>query len=180
MKIELKNVNKSFGDERVLDGFSAVLEGRVCLTGDSGRGKTTVLRLILGLEKPDSGEINGEGRFGVCFQENRLFDDLTAIENIRLACGIKNAEEELLRLLPREVLSKPVRKLSGGQRRRVAVVRAMSAEADGYILDEPFAGLDAESREKTLAYILEKAGDKLLVLALHEADIPAGIPVIKL
>lgn len=179
--IELKNVCKSFGEKSVIEKFSAKFAGKVCVTGESGAGKTTLLRLILGLETPDNGEITPKGlRYGVCFQEDRLFDSLNAQENIRLTTGIKNPEAELSELLPADSLNKPVKKLSGGQRRRVCIVRAMCAEADAFVLDEPFAGLDAENKAIAWSYICKKAGDKPVILALHEGDIPENILVIRI
>ena len=83
--IELKNVSKSFDDKKVLDSFSAVFEdGMYLLKGPSGIGKTTCIRLILGLLEPDEGEIKKPDnmRFSVCFQENRLFEKETVLTNI--------------------------------------------------------------------------------------------------
>lgn len=179
--IELRAVTKTYGDQTVLRSFTAVFDGIVCVTGESGRGKTTILRLILGLEAPDSGEIiTGGARFGAAFQEDRLFETLNAIDNVRLAAGLKDPEPELLRLLPAEALRKNVKKLSGGQRRRAAIVRAMCARADAFVLDEPFAGLDAENREKAWRYIREKAGGRPVIIALHEGDIPPDVRVIRI
>ena len=104
--IELKNVSKSFDDKKVLDSFSAVFEdGMYLLKGPSGIGKTTCIRLILGLLEPDEGTVErpSDMRFSVCFQENRLFEKETALTNI-LAVNegvtVTDATSAILELLP--------------------------------------------------------------------------------
>ena len=178
--ISAKDLKKSFGDTEVISGlsFDILRDEPATVTGASGGGKTTLLRIVLGLEKADGGEITiPEGtRFGVLFQEDRLFEGFDAVTNVSLATGIRDTgliKAELLRLLPEEALSKPVKKLSGGQRRRIGIVRAALHRADGMILDEPFSGLDAENAALAAEYIREKARGKLLLMALHEKDVPA-------
>ncbi|MBQ1768857.1 MAG: ATP-binding cassette domain-containing protein [Oscillospiraceae bacterium] len=178
--ISARDLKKSFGDTEVISGlsFDILPDEPATVTGASGGGKTTLLRMILGLEKADGGEmIIPEGtRFGVLFQEDRLFEGFDAVTNVSLATGIRDTElikAELLRLLPEEALSKPVKKLSGGQRRRIGIVRAALHPADGMILDEPFSGLDAENAAIAAEYIREKARGRLLLMALHEKDVPA-------
>lgn len=178
--ISARELKKSFGETKVLSGvsFDIVPGEPVTVTGASGGGKTTLLRMILGLETPDSGEISAPDgvRFGVLFQEDRLFESFDAVTNVSLSTGIRDAgliKSELLRLLPEEALNKPVKKLSGGQRRRVGIVRAALHRADGMILDEPFSGLDAENAALAADYIREKAENRILIMALHEKDVPA-------
>ena len=190
MIIEVKGVSKAFGELSVLDGvsFTASPDAPVAVTGASGSGKTTLMRIIMGLEKPDAGSVTfspapAKLRFGAVFQEDRLFDELDAAENVRLACGgIKraDAERELLRLLPEDALQKPVGLLSGGQRRRVAIVRALMAKADVIVMDEPFSGLDRQSAEAAEAYIREKLGSRALIMAVHERDIPGWCSAVSL
>ena len=174
-------MTKSYGETPVLENLSLTLEpGRpLCVTGPSGSGKTTLLRLVLGLEKPDGGEVIWSGgvrpRFGVLFQEDRLFDHLDAVENLRLATGEKDRAAlaaALAQLLPEEALHRPVSALSGGQRRRVALVRALRPAGEAVLLDEPFTGLDAAAAAQAAAYIRREAGDRPLLLALHRKDIP--------
>ncbi|HUX71764.1 MAG TPA: ATP-binding cassette domain-containing protein, partial [Cellulomonadaceae bacterium] len=127
--ITLRGVTKRFGDELVLDGFDLdLVPGTVTvLMGPNGSGKTTIGRLLLGLERPDAGAIVGlDGRRrAAVFQEDRLCEQLTAVGNVRLvldrATPASAAVDELRRVgLDDESLAKPVRELSGGQRRRVA------------------------------------------------------------
>ena len=181
MTVTLKNVKKAYGGTPVLENLSLTLEpGRpLCVTGPSGSGKTTLLRLVLGLEKPDGGEVIWSGgvrpRFGVLFQEDRLFDHLDAVENLRLATGEKDRAAlaaALAQLLPEDALHRPVSALSGGQRRRVALVRALRPAGEAVLLDEPFTGLDAAAAAQAAAYIRRETGDRPLLLALHRKDIP--------
>ena len=179
--LTLEHISKSFGDGPLLEDVSFTLgPGEVlCVTGPSGCGKTTLLRIIMGLEKPDRGEVRWTGgvpkRLGVLFQEDRLFDGLDAVENLRLATGEKDRAalaEALGRLLPAEALSRSVSALSGGQRRRVALVRALRPGGEALLLDEPFTGLDAAAAAQAGDYIRREMGDRPLILALHRKDIP--------
>ena len=181
MTITLKELSKSYGRGPILERISLTLEpGKpLCVTGPSGCGKTTLLRCVLGLEKPDSGMVEystgSRPRFGVLFQEDRLFDHLDAVENLRLATGEKDRASlraSLLELLPPDALDRPVSALSGGQRRRVALVRALRPGGAAVILDEPFTGLDAAAAAQAGAFILRELGDRPLLLALHRKDIP--------
>ena len=174
--IALRAVSKSFGDHVVLDGLGLVLEqGTVtALTGPNGVGKTTIARLLLGLETPDSGSIEGLGglRRAAVFQEDRLCAHLDALANVRLVLDKDrraSAAGELAAVgLVGEDASKPVRELSGGQRRRVAIARAMAARADFVVLDEPFTGLDAESKPAVMAYVRERLAGRTAVLVSHD------------
>ena len=181
MTLTLTEVGKSFGGVPVLENISLTLEpGKsLCVTGPSGCGKTTLLRIILGLERPDGGEVRWSGgtpgRFGVLFQEDRLFDGLDAVENLRLATGEKDRralKAALGQLLPEEALGRAVSALSGGQRRRVALVRALRPGGEAVLLDEPFTGLDAAAAALAGDYIRRETGDRPLLMALHRKDIP--------
>ena len=180
MTIEVKDVCKSFDGKQVLQDFNLNIEEEhsYVITGPSGCGKTTLLRLILGLDKPDSGTVKLLGDYkypfinsGTVFQEDRLCEDYDAITNVTMVSKKVFKEtviEELKCLLPEDALLKPVKELSGGQRRRVAIVRACAIPSDILIMDEPFTGLDEESREKAIAYIRDKQGSGALVITSHD------------
>ena len=129
----LEQVTKGFGDHVVLREFSARFPGGqcTCIMGPSGCGKTTLLRLILGLEQPDSGRILGQTfPMAAVFQENRLFEDFSALSNVTAVCPKERrseAAQHLTALGLGEILHAPVRTLSGGMKRRVAVARAVLA-----------------------------------------------------
>ncbi|MBQ8536546.1 MAG: ATP-binding cassette domain-containing protein, partial [Clostridia bacterium] len=130
--LEAVNLCKSFEGKPVITGFSQkFLPGvHYGLMGPSGCGKTTLLNLLMGLLKPDNGEIKGRPKLSAVFQEDRLLEHMTAHGNIRLVC---NAPDEaiaqmLLSLgLPEESLTQPVAEYSGGMKRRVALARALLA-----------------------------------------------------
>lgn len=176
MDIVVKNICKSYGEQKVLKDFSYVFrEGTTtCIMGASGCGKTTLFQLLLGLEKPDSGEISGVsyGHLGVVFQEDRLCENLSAVSNLRLTSKRKLSDAEMdeafLQVGLAEVRQKPVRELSGGMKRRVAILRALFAEADCLFMDEPLKGLDEENKKRTASYIREKAKGKTLLVITHD------------
>jgi NitT/TauT family transport system ATP-binding protein len=178
--IEISNVSKAFNGKQVLKDFNLNIEDEhsYMITGPSGCGKTTLLRLVLGLEKPDSGTVKLLGDYkypfinsGTVFQEDRLCEDFDAVTNVTMISKKvfrKTAIEELKRLLPEDLIYKPVKELSGGERRRVAIVRACSVPSDVLIMDEPFTGLDSDSRQKAIEYIRDKQGSGPLVITTHD------------
>jgi NitT/TauT family transport system ATP-binding protein len=172
--IRLDDVAKSFDGRAVLDGLNLQVDGLLLLEGPNGSGKTTVLNLVLGLLSPDAGRVEGNRRSkAAVFQENRLLGHLSALANVRVAQPrrVSNAEieAELAAVgLDEESFAKPAAKLSGGQQRRVAIVRAMLAEAEIVTLDEPFTGIDAESVDQVAAYLLHRVIGKDAILVTHE------------
>lgn len=172
----LSRVDKSFelteaGDRKnVLDQLSAVYEpGEVYyLRSPSGSGKTTLLRILAGLEEADSGEVNVPGPVSMVFQEDRLCMEYSALKNVEMITGDKaRAEGALCRLLEKEDLEKPCTVLSGGMKRRVALVRAMEAQSQLVLLDEPFTGMDEETRLRAEAYISARQQGRTLIIATH-------------
>ena len=155
--IAVHKLCKAFGGKAVLQDFSCELEeGRVtALMAPSGAGKTTLLRILLGLETADSGEITGLSgkRLAAVFQEDRLLDFMTPVDNIRLP-EPKIERAVILREMAAMGLTgcenQPVRELSGGMRRRVAILRALLCGADVIALDEPFKGLDEATRARVI------------------------------
>ena len=174
--IELNKVSKSFGQQSVLKDFSARFgPGVTNIMGPSGRGKTTLLRLLMGLESPDCGEVRGvPGRMAAVFQEDRLPMDFRAAACVMMTADRAVRREEARRDLERlglgAALQKPVRELSGGQRRRVCIVRAVLAEPEALFLDEAFAGLDSEAKKTAAEYILERMTGKIVVSVTHDPE----------
>ena len=168
-EIILEDLHKSFGEHEVISGLSTVYEpGQVYyLRGPSGSGKTTLLRILSGLLKPDQGKVVRPGTVSVMFQEDRLCEGYSAVKNVELVCGEETARGALAGLLEPEALEKPCGELSGGMKRRVALVRAMEADAAYVLLDEPFTGMDAETRSRAEQYIRRRQGGRTLIIATH-------------
>ncbi|MBQ6714723.1 MAG: ABC transporter ATP-binding protein [Clostridia bacterium] len=163
--VELKNVSFSYGELKVLEDFNlTVKDGEsICLWGKSGCGKTTVLKLILGLEKANKGEISAPDKISCVFQEDRLIEHLSLEKNIKLVLKKEQYEkaDELIRefgLL--EFKKTKVQELSGGMKRRAAIIRALAFGGDLLILDEAFNGIDAKNRDKISEIIKKEFLDK--------------------
>lgn len=171
MSISFEKVSFSYGKTPVLSEVTWHLpdSGIVCLWGASGCGKTTALRLLAGLEKPRSGVVNGAERVSMVFQEDRLLPWRTALENVML-CGV-DAERayDLLAMLGLEAedVCEYPQHLSGGQQRRVALARALAAESDILLLDEPFNGLDEGTWQDVIPLIKEVSESRPVVLVTH-------------
>lgn len=174
MAVELLNLTKCFGDKKVLDNLSCTIPETqwTLITGPSGCGKTTFFRILLGLEKKDSGEIrNMPVKCSAVFQENRLCEELSAVDNIRLVCaGVDKIEAALEELGLSESKEQKVSELSGGMKRRVAIARAVLAEADIFLLDEPFYGLDKERKERVMDFLIQHLQEKTTILVTHDKE----------
>ena len=180
--IELKNIDLSYGEQKVLSGFSFTLADgeKATLMGRSGVGKTSVMKLILGLIRPDSGSVTvpKSVRFGAVFQEDRLIEELSAVANCRLVLPKKEHKEKVRELLLRlgldeNISIKPVCELSGGERRRVTIARALLAPHGVLLLDEPFKGIDAETLPAVIAAVAEDPSPLLLIT--HSPDEAAAL-----
>ena len=171
----LKNIHKSFGEKSVLNNLSVEFKNgsRTCIMGASGSGKTTLLNVIMGLIKPDSGEmIDPPSRIAAVFQEDRLCEPYSAVKNVFAVTGKDVAEDKIVALLRELGLEGsehlPVSTLSGGMRRRVALARALLARGDMLILDEPFKGLDEETRANVIDVINRYTKGKTLIVSTHD------------
>jgi len=196
MKLKLDCISKSFGAQRVLDSISLDLEKvrSLVLIGPSGGGKSTLLRIIAGLEMPDTGtvEINGEPvvfeerhlldyrrTIGTVFQAFNLFPHMTALRNITLPLEIvhghprEEADQIAMQILARFKLDAHAQKrpaeLSGGQRQRVAIARAIATKPRLLLFDEPTSALDPEMTAEVLDVIRELRDEgRDFILATHE------------
>lgn len=177
-KIVVKNLSKSYSGVPVLKNINLELSnGKVyCLMAPSGSGKTTLFRILMGLESPDSGSVDGlhDSQPAAVFQEDRLLEGFTALENIRFVTGRRYSDDELctvlLKLLPPDSLKKPVCEFSGGMKRRTAILRALLAQSNIIIMDEPFAGLDTDTKTVVVDMIKEYTKEKLLLFSTHNPE----------
>lgn len=171
------NICKSFEkDVTVLDNFSyEFAEGKTtAILGKSGCGKSTLLNILMGLLRSDSGEVirSENCRISAVFQENRLCENLTAAANIRLVTGKRFSESELSAEFEKIGLAdcenKLVRELSGGMKRRTALLRALLADCDVLFLDEPFKGLDDDTKQIVMRYCKYKTIGKTVLFVTHD------------
>ena len=189
MDIVLEKITAGYEKKVVLRNFSAVIPEKrtTVIMGASGSGKTTLLYLLLRLIRPVSGTVNGvPEKLGVVFQEDRLCEDFSAIENIQLVLRKKTKytiiEDSLREIGLGDSLHMPVSQLSGGMRRRVAVVRALRAENDAIFLDEPFKGLDAGTKSTVIHFLRKMKAERTVVFITHDEEEAAllGDKVIRL
>lgn len=179
MGIVISNVSKSFNGKKVLDRFSASLEyGKtLCIMGESGSGKTTLINILAGITDKDSGVISGisDKKISMVFQEDRLVENLTVYRNIRIASGKsitkESVENELEKIgLDKKTAFQKISLLSGGMKRRIAILRAVMAEYDILLLDEPFKGLDDVNKSAVIKYVKEKSAGKTIIMITHDND----------
>lgn len=183
--IHIMRIGKVYDGQPVLRDFTMTIRAgeRCFLMAPSGAGKTTLLRIVTGLEKADGGTVAGmPARVGMVFQEDRLCEDYSAICNIMLGMDrqtyrgksreqlVEYVKTQAARILPEDCLTKPVRNLSGGMRRRTALLRAVLSGAEVLIMDEPFTGLDEENRIRSAAYLEEQLGARTLLATTHQAE----------
>lgn len=176
--ITLEHITKAYNGKTVLDDLTLhIPAGRTtCIMGASGIGKTTLLNLLMGLEQPDSGKSDGLAgmRIAAVFQEDRLCSGLDAVSNAALLSGAGVAREDIIRELRtvgiEEFEGKPVSEFSGGMKRRTAIVRAVMADSDLVLLDEPFKGIDEEQKRDVIRWLLHKLEGKTVVLVTHEEE----------
>ena len=157
--------------------------------GPQRLGKTTLLRILMGLDTPTAGRVQGVSRAAAVFQEDRLCPQLTALQNVTLVLpGSEKQYKEQIgtdfqRLgMDAAALALPAARLSGGQKRRTALLRALWAPSDTLLLDEPFTGMDPDTLAAAAALLRTRCGTEPVLLATHdrEAIRLLGWPVIEL
>ena len=183
--LEVQNLTKDYENKPLLKGVSFELgKGElVCLLGSSGAGKSTILRIIAGLEEPESGAVLWQGRdlrdvpthkrgFGLMFQDYALFPHKTVAQNIAFGLQMQGLKEEEISRRVKESLEsirmqsfadRPITELSGGEQQRVALARALAPSPNLLMLDEPLGALDHTLRKQLIQELRS---------ILHQSQIP--------
>lgn len=194
IKLKIDNLNKSYDGKKVLNNISfSVKKGEfLAVLGLSGCGKTTLLRILIGLESQDSGKIIKDGKeisllspdnrgMGIIFQNYALFPNMTVLENVEYALKLKTKSKEQARKTAMETLEqlgleehldKKPNHLSGGQQQRVAIARTLALNPDILLLDEPISALDVTNREimKQELKTIQKKFNSTMIFITHEQE----------
>ena len=181
-KIICENISKTYESQKVLSNFTHTFsnEKTTCILGSSGIGKTTLLNILAGISSSDSGSIHflteesvlDNAKVSMVFQEDRLLETFDAYTNIQAVYGktydINFIRKQFEAVGLTDYEQKPVNKLSGGMKRRIAIVRAMLSDAPILLLDEPFKGLDEHIKQQVIRYISRQCRDKIIILVTHD------------
>lgn len=183
--LELSRIVKSFGSSRVLDGVNLKVDDgeAVCIAGANAAGKTTLLTIAAGMQKPDSGSVAAEGKLGYVPQEPALFGEMTVRDHLRLWYAANNLPGKLLfsASAPETMLGlhlharKRADRLSGGVRKRLSIACALAGDPPGLLLDEPFTALDLQTKTDILALLSDlKQRRKGLLFTSHDPSAVAA------
>ena len=187
--LTIEHLTKQFGEKTLFRDLCLTVDGPAVLWAPSGWGKTTLLRILMGLDTPTAGRVRGVGRAAAVFQEDRLCPQLTALQNVTLVLpGSEKQYKEQIEAdfqqlsMDTAALALPAARLSGGQKRRTALLRALWAPSDTLLLDEPFTGMDPDTLAAAAALLRTRCRTKPVLLATHdrEAIRLLGWPVIEL
>ena len=187
--LTIEHLTKQFGEKTLFRDLCLTVEGPAVLWALSGWGKTTLLRILMGLDTSTAGRVRGVGRAAAVFQEDRLCPQLTALQNVTLVLpGSEKQYKEQIKAdfqqlgMDAAALTLPAARLSGGQKRRTALLRALWAPSDTLLLDEPFTGMDPDTLAAAAALLRTRCGTEPVLLATHdrEAIRLLGWPVIEL
>ena len=187
--LTIEHLTKQFGEKTLFRDLCLTVDGPAVLWAPSGWGKTTLLRILMGLDTPTAGWVRGVGRAAAVFQEDRLCPQLTALQNVTLVLpGSEKQYKEQIGTdfkqlgMDAAALALPAARLSGGQKRRTALLRALWAPSDTLLLDEPFTGMDPDTLAAAAALLRTRCGTEPVLLATHdrEAIRLLGWPVIEL
>ena len=187
--LTIEHLTKQFGEKTLFRDLTLAVDSPAVLWAPSGWGKTTLLRILMGLDTPTAGRVRGVGWAAVVFQEDRLCPQLTALQNVTLVLpGSEKQYKEQIEMdfqqlgMDAAALALPAARLSGGQKRRTALLRALWAPSDTLLLDEPFTGMDPDTLAAAAALLRTRCGTEPVLLATHdrEAIRLLGWPVIEL
>jgi len=172
MEIKLQNISKSF-ENQILKDFSLDIESEktTVIMGKSGGGKTTVFNIICSIMQPDSGKVifSETPVISAVFQENRLFETFTGYENLK---AITNDEEKIHSALEicecTDFADIKVKDMSGGMKRRISIARALCLDANLYLMDEPFKGIDMATKDRIILKLQQYLSGKTCIIITHD------------
>ncbi len=182
MTIILENISKTYDGKKVLDNLNVEIEDGRCyaFVGSEGSGKTSALKIFMGIEKPDGGKVSRMGDYkyptlqsAYVSQDGQLNLKKNAIWNVKKVhrwASKGRAIEELSRFIAADKMELPVSELSDVDRRLVELVRAFFVPADFIVLDEPFRGMDDTLKQKVLDYIMSIKGNRPLLIAQRDEE----------
>ena len=175
--LTIEHLTKQFGEKTLFRDLCLTVDGPAVLWAPSGWGKTTLLRILMGLDTPTAGRVRGVGRAAAVFQEDRLCPQLTALQNVTLVLpGSEKQYKEQIKAdfqqlgMDTAALALPAARLSGGQKRRTALLRALWAPSDTLLLDEPFTGMDPDTLAAAAALLRTRCGTEPVLLATHDRE----------
>ena len=176
-KLEILHLTKRFGEKTLFEDLNLTVEEPAVLWAPSGWGKTTLLRVLMGLETPTSGSVQGVGRVSAVFQEDRLCPQLNAVQNVALVLpGLETQYKEQIETcfqqlgLDSTALVLPARKLSGGQKQRVAIARALIHNRSILLVDEGTSALDQKNADIVEKSLLSNPDLTLILISHHLSD----------
>ena len=173
--LKIDSVRATYENNTVLNDLSYTFEdkNKYALIGTSGIGKTTLLNILCGIRKADGGTVISDySRPSYIFQDPRLFPWMTALENVELVCNDKERAKDILLSLLKDTnaLKNFPNELSGGMKQRVSIARALAYDGDIVFMDEPFQGLDAETRQEVRKLVFESLADKTVIMITHDIE----------
>ena len=170
--MKLENITKSFNGKEIISEFTRdIPNGKITyIMGALGIGKTTLLRIIAGLDTDFSGNIEKSGKIAYVFQEPRLFPALTVKENVEIVGGTNDSKDILSMLELGGCENMMPNELSGGMKMRLSIARALYSDADIYLMDEPFSALDDETKNRIVPRIFAFLKGKTVIIVSHSLD----------
>ncbi len=171
--VKLEELTVKYDNQTVINGLDFTFEsGKFYgLTGQSGIGKTTLLTAISGLVKPSHGSVITDcKKIGYIFQDPRLFPWMTVLENVESVCNNSERARYFLELLLPDGMEKYPHELSGGMRQRVSIARALAYDSELLLLDEPFKGLDSETKLLTVSTVLDFIKERSAIMISHSDE----------
>lgn len=173
--MKISNLSKSFDKKEIFKNYSAEIEDNkiTYVMGESGCGKTTLLRILAGLDKSFSGEIEGlPNKISYVFQEPRLFPNLNVSQNIQLVSEISTISlNEALEIVELQNDEKTMPSaLSGGMKMRLSLARALYHNGDLYLMDEPFSALDQEMKDRIIPRVFDFLKGKTVIIVSHDSE----------